>query len=115
MNISKVLEETESFEFDFNGQKVKFDAVKASLTPELIRNTSAAIDYPKALVSVVKAWDLTVDDEGTKYPISEESLSKLPVNFLSSVLDKIGESWSGDKKKSATSQSGGEVTASSAQ
>lgn len=98
MNIAKVLEETASFETEYNGHKISFEAAKASLTPLFMQNITQITDYPKAVASVVRDWDVTSDDEGTKWPLDEESLGKLPVPFLSAIIDRIGESWSGEKK-----------------
>jgi hypothetical protein len=108
MNITKVakLEETESFELEWQGEKVRFDAKKASLTPAFLKDVEVVIGYPKAVADTLTNWDVTIDDDGTKYPLTESELAKLPVDFLTAVLNKISDSWAGDKKKQKASASG---------
>jgi hypothetical protein len=106
MNIAKELEATQQFEAEYNGHKITFDAATASLTPAFIMNIGEVTDYPKAVAAVVKDWDVTKDDEGNKWPLDEESLGKLPVKFLSTIIDRIGESWAGEKKSGSPSVSG---------
>jgi len=114
MNITKAakLNETESFELEYNGEKVKFEAKAASLTPRLLSQTSAISGYAKAVAEVVTDWDVTSDDNGTKWPLTEADLEMLPVNFLDAVLGKVAESWGGDKKKPQASASGSAAAAS---
>lgn len=106
MNIAKLLDETAAFEVEFNGHTVHFDAVKSSLTPHFLQNLSNAKDYPKVLSMVLKDWDVTSDDKGTKWPMDEESLSLLPVDFLIAIIDRISESWGGEKKSEKNSANG---------
>lgn len=98
MDISEILGKTVDFEVEWRGHKVKFSAREDSLTPHLLSNIKAAEDYPKAIALVVTDWDVTGKDPNEKWPLTEDALSRLPIAFLSAMLDKIGESWSGEKK-----------------
>lgn len=111
MNISTLLDETEEFTAEYGGHKIVFQAAKASLTPSVLLNLSKITDYPKAVAEVVRDWDVTSDNKGTKWPLDEESLGRLPVKFLAAILDKIGESWAGEKKSETPSQNGSAATA----
>ncbi len=101
MNITKTagLDKTETFEMEWQGETVTFDAKKASLTPAFLESIETTIGYPKAVADTLTTWDVTSDDEGTIWPLTKEALGKLPVDFLVAVLNKISESWAGDKKK----------------
>lgn len=91
---------------EYEGEKVTFTAKKASLTPQFLKDAGDLISYPKAVSEVVTDWDVTSDDAGNKYPIDEENLARLPVPFLTAILNKISESWAGDKKKQQASATG---------
>lgn len=108
MNITKVekLDATESFTLEWKGEKVNFEAKSVTLTPQVLQDVGEFISYPKAVASIVTEWDVTADDAGNKWPLTEEGLAKLPVPFLTAVLNKIAESWSGDEKKQTASASG---------
>lgn len=108
MNITKVgkLDQTENFEMEWEGHKVSFSAKAASLTPQFLKDAGDLISYPKAIAEVLTDWDVTSDDEGTKWPISEDALAKLPIPFLTAILNTVAESWGGDKKKQSKSASG---------
>lgn len=114
MNITKILEKTESFEIEYNGEKVKFDAKTAGWTPKLLKNYETAEDLPKTVMEVVSNWDVTADNKGTKWPLTEDKLAELPIPFLDAILTKVSESWAGDKKKPQNAQNGSAVAASSA-
>lgn len=104
MDISELIGETTDFEVDWKGKKIKFTARTASLTPHLLSNIKTVEGYAAALSGVLTDWDLT--DGEKPWPTTEESVARLPVPFLSAVLDKIGESWAGDAKKNEASASG---------
>jgi hypothetical protein len=106
MNISKKLAQTEQFELEYEGEKVAFEAKSYTLTPQFLKDAGDLISYPKAVAEVVTDWDVTTDDAGNKYPIDEENLARLPVPFLTAILNKVAESWSGDKKKQQASAIG---------
>jgi hypothetical protein len=99
MNITKILDETVPMEVEWNGEKIAFDVRKANLTPNMLRSVNSVADYSKAVAESVTKWDVTTDDEGTMWPLTDSELSRLPVPFLSAILDKISETWAGDKKK----------------
>jgi hypothetical protein len=100
------LDKTVSFSFEWKGEKVNFDAYENSMTPGFMKHATTIVGYPKVVAETVKTWDVTVDDKGTPYPLTEDELEKLPVPFLTKVLDTIAESWTGDKKKQSASASG---------
>ena len=108
MNITKVgkLDQTAKFEMEWEGHKVHFSARSASLTPQFLKDSGDLTSYPKAIAEVLTEWDVTSDDEGTPWPLTEPELAKLPVPFLTAILNTIAESWTGDKKKLQASASG---------
>lgn len=105
MNITEVeqLEATETFTLDWKGQKVTFDVLTSSLTPDFLQNTKSSREFPIAIATYVTDWDVTKDNEGNKWPLTERELARLPVPFLGAVIGKIVESWAGDTKKPQTS------------
>ena len=113
MNITKVakLDETEEFQMEWSGEPVWFKARKSNLTPGFLRQVGSVFTYPEAIASVLTDWDIYSDDEGTKWPLTVAELEKLPVEFLDAILNKISESWTGDKKKQEASQSGSAAAA----
>lgn len=117
MDVSELIGETTDFEVEWNGKKVAFTARKASLTPHLLNNIQSAGGYAKALAGVLTDWDLADKQakwwggEPKKWPIDEDHIAQLPIEFLSAILDKIGESWSGEKKSVTPSPNGSAATA----
>jgi hypothetical protein len=114
MNITKVaeLEKTESFECEWKGHKIRFEALATSLTPNFLKDTRDQALYARAVAENVRSWDVTKDDEGTPWPLTEPELARLPTAFLDTVLAAIAESWTGDKKKPEASQNGSAAAAS---
>lgn len=112
MDISELIGETTDFEMEWKGKKVAFTAQTASLTPHLINNIQSAAGFAKALAPVITDWSLTDKDPNKKWPTDEEHIALLPIPFLSAMLDKIGESWAGEKKSETPSENGSAATAS---
>jgi hypothetical protein len=83
---------------EWKGKKVKFTAQKDTITPHMLNNIKSPADYARAISGVVTDWDLTDKDPKKKWPTDEESVSRLPVAFLSAMLDRLAETWSGEKK-----------------
>ncbi len=104
MDLTEELEETIDLDTEWNNKKVDFTVAKASLTPAFIQNLGSLADYPKALAGCLRKWNVTV--HGEVWPLDEGSLSRLPSPFLSKVIDRIGESWSGDEAKKKHSATG---------
>lgn len=113
MNITEVeeLEKTEPMSMDWKGHTVNFEAKTASLTPQFLKDAGDLISYPRAIVTVVDKWDVTKDAKGTPWPLEEDELAKLPVPFLTAMLNKVAESWSGDQKKVEGSPNGSAAAA----
>jgi hypothetical protein len=101
MNITKVaeLEKTESFEIEYRGQTVKCEAFASGWTPGILSDLNDRRQYPSALLRIVKSWDVTTDDNGTKFPLELGPLENLPTDFYEAIFNKVTDSYSGDKKK----------------
>lgn len=108
MDLTKALnlDETVTFNDEYNGESFSFTAKKNVLTPLLLQTFSDVQTRPigqaEILASVITEW--TIDMAGEPFPPTVENLSKVPTEFLWQVFNKIAESWSGndaDKKKSA--------------
>ena len=110
MDITQELEETVDLSTEYKGQTIDFTADKASLTPAFVRNISKIEDYPKAVASVVKKWNVTA--HGEQWPLDQGSLERLPTKLLSAIIDRIGETWAGDAKKNTPSANTSAATAS---
>ena len=107
MNITKVeqLNETIPLSFEWKGETVNMDVYRNTMTPGFMKNVASIIGYPKVIAEAVKKWDVTTDDVAM-YPLTEEELEKLPVDFLVKALNTISETWTGDEKKQSASASG---------
>ena len=113
MDITKVaeLEAVERFDCEWKGEAFWFEAKKTTLTPFFLKHVETTVDYPAALADILTDWNIT-DGDTEKWGIDADSLARLPVEFLGYLLSKIGESWSGDKKKPVASASGSAAAAS---
>lgn len=94
-----------TFSFDWNGETVQFTAKRNALTPKLMKRFTDLEKDPMqmayALADILVSWD--IEDVDCK---DAEALANLPVDFLSLLIEKIGESWSGEKKSLEASASG---------
>lgn len=108
MNITEVeqLDKTESFEMEWKGHIVKFEALANVLTPKFLQDTRDGAQFARAVADTVKKWDVTKDKKGTPWPLIEPELARLPVPFLDALLAKVAESWTGDEKKQKASANG---------
>jgi hypothetical protein len=111
MDISELLDETVPLKMDWKGKEVNFDARKASFTPSLIKGIANPEEYARVIAENVTDWDLTDRSPDKKWPLDEASVAKLPVGFLSAMIDRIGETWAGDEKKKEASASGSAAAA----
>lgn len=57
------------------------------------------------LLTIIEKWDL-MDDDGTPYPVSEESIKKLPIEFLGRIFNAIQNDAIPDPTKGANSSDG---------
>lgn len=114
MNITKVagLDQTVPMDMEWKGNPVHIEAKKETQTPDFFKNIERFQDYPQAVADTVASWDVTIDDEGHPYPIEVPALSKLPVEFLTAVINKVSEPWTGDAKKQKSSANGSAAAAS---
>lgn len=108
MNITEVeeLDEMVPMSMDWKGHTVNFKARKSTMTPQFLKDAGDIMSYPKAVAEAVGEWDVTMDEKGTIWPLTEPELSRLPVPFLTAMLNKVSEPWAGDKKKPQDSASG---------
>lgn len=102
MDIKKVLklDETTTFESEWNGEKFSFDARTNILTPEWLQMNTDVDEKPenlaRMLANTLTNWDITMGDD--PFPPTFENLRKVPKNFLWHVISKISESWSGNEQ-----------------
>jgi hypothetical protein len=106
MNISKKLAQTEQFEIEYESEKVSVYRKVCEPYASVPKGRGRSYLVSESCSEVVTDWDVTTDDAGNKYPIDEENLARLPVPFLTAILNKVAESWSGDKKKQQASATG---------
>lgn len=94
-----------TFSFEWNGEPIHFSAKRNALTPKLMKRFTDVEKDPMqmafALADILVSWD--IEDVDCK---DAEQLADLPVEFLSKIIEKIGESWSGEKKSHEASASG---------
>jgi hypothetical protein len=94
-----------NFEIEWDGNPVKFSAKRHALTPRLMKRFSNVEKDPMemayALSEILDKWDIT--DVDCK---DAEALGGLPVEFLAKLVEKIGETWAGEKKPQAISVAG---------
>jgi hypothetical protein len=109
MDLAKALnlDETVTFDDEYNGEKFSFTAKKNVLTPDLLQKFQDVNKRPEAqaemLAGILTGW--TIDMHGELYPPTFENLNRIPTDFLWQIFNRIAETWSGndaDKKKSAS-------------
>lgn len=97
--------DTANFSIDWNGEQVGFSAKRNVLSPKLMKRFTDIEKDPMqmayALADILTSWD--IEDVDCK---DAEALGDLPVEFLTKLIEKLGEVWSGEKKLQATSASG---------
>ena len=100
--------ETATFEIDWRGNPVQFTASRDGLSPRLMKRFTDVEKDPMqmayALSDILVSWD--IEDVDCKDP---EALAPLPVEFLSKLIEKVGETWSGRPTSPAASASGSGV------
>jgi hypothetical protein len=97
--------DTANFSFEYNGETVQFSAKRNALSPKLMKRFTDIEKDPMqmayALADILTTWD--IEDVDCKDP---DALGDLPVEFLTKLIEKLGEVWSGDSKKQQALASG---------
>jgi hypothetical protein len=97
--------DTANFSIDWNGETVNFSAKRNALSPKLMKRFADIEKDPMqmayALADILTQWD--IEDVDCK---DAEALGDLPVEFLTKLIEKLGEVWSGDSKKDQPLASG---------
>ncbi len=114
MDINTLLDtKTETFEVVYRDQTVTFEAKSDALTPRLMQSFAdlreKPIEIANALGSVLVRRDIDLD--GQPFPPTAENLAGIPVPFLTAIIEKLGESWSGNAQPLPRSQNGLAVAA----
>lgn len=93
---------------EWNGEQIGFSAKRNALSPKLMKRFTDIEKDPMqmayALADILTVWD--IEDVDCR---DAEALGNLPVEFLSKFVEKIGETWSGEKKPQTNSASGSAV------
>ena len=94
-----------SFEVEWNGEKIGFSAKRNVLSPKLMKRFTDIEKDPMqmayALATIITQWDIE-DVDCT----DADALGDLPVEFLTKIVERLGEVWSGDSKKQQALASG---------
>lgn len=97
--------DTATFEIEWNDEKIGFSAKRNVLSPRLMKRFTDIEKDPMqmayALASIITKWDIEDVD-----PTDADALGDLPVEFLTKIVEKLGEVWSGEKKSLAASPNG---------
>lgn len=113
MNIAKQVEQTRRFNGEWKDATFWFEARENCLTPSLMQDFKDFTDKPLSMASglagVLTAWD--IDWNGEPFPPTTENLAKLPIEFLTYVMERISESWSGNGQTPSASASGSAASA----
>lgn len=93
MRLSQILSETKVVSVSISGDTLAVTYRPQAVTPEMVDRMNGANSAPgdaiaSTVVDLVHEWDLT-DDNGKSYPITLETVRKLPVSFLSAVTQAI--------------------------
>jgi hypothetical protein len=62
------------------------------------------IGIAKSLASILTDW--SIDMGGEPFPPTAENLERVPVDFLTRIIERLGESWSGNAPKPSKSRNG---------
>lgn len=84
MKLANLKNRTKQISVEFAGETLTITYLPSRITPEL----AGQEDISAALAEIIERWDL-LDDDSEAYPISKETLEKLPVDFLAAVLAAI--------------------------
>lgn len=110
MDLQKALdlEKVTTFDDEWNGEKFSFTAKTNALTPRVLDQfaniQTQPIGLAKSLANILTDW--TINMGGEAFPPTAENLERVPVEFLTRIIERLGESWSGNAPKPSKSQSG---------
>jgi hypothetical protein len=94
-----------NFTIEWNGEQVQFSAKRNALSPKLMKRFTDIEKDPMqmafALADIIQTWD--IEDVDCR---DADALGDLPIEFLTKLIEKLGEVWSGEKKSLATSAAG---------
>lgn len=97
-----------TFSFEYAGETIQFSAKRNVLSPKLMKRFTDIEKDPMqmayALAEILTKWDIE-DVDCT----DAEALGNLPVEFLTKIVEKLGEVWSGESGKVQASASGSAV------
>jgi hypothetical protein len=97
--------DTANFSIEWNTETVNFSAKRNALSPRLMKRFTDIEKDPMqmayAIASILTKWDIE-DVDCT----DAEALADLPVEFLTKIVEKLGEVWSGNPPKAEASASG---------
>lgn len=115
MDISKVLEldKTAKFKDEWNGVPYSFEAKTSIITPKFLQSLADLESKPMEFAAEVSrfmvSWD--IDFAGEEFPPTAENLQRLPIEFSVRLVEKVGESWSGNEQKPKRSLNGSAASA----
>src|SRR4051812_13921151 len=92
MNIAKTLkEDIRTVTGTYNGESFTVDVNVNTVTPRLMQrfadSRSTPIEMANGLADVIKGWDIDMD--GNPFPPSAATLSILPMDFVTYLLDLV--------------------------
>ena len=97
--------ETANFSIVYNDQTVNFSAKRNAVTPMLAKRFVDVEKDPMqmayALSEILESWD--IEDVDCHNP---DQLGRLPIDFISVIIEKLGETFSGNAPKPSHLQSG---------
>ena len=97
--------DTANLTITWDDTELGFSAKRNALTPRLMTRFSNIEKNPMemahALASIITKWDIEDVD-----PTDAEALADLPVEFLAKLVEKLGETWSGNPTKAEALASG---------
>lgn len=118
MDINEAFELDKTVRFDdceWNASPFWFEAKENMLTPRLMQQLSDIDKKPdeiaQALSEVVTNWNLTNSEED--YPPTFDNLSRLPLQFLVYLIEKLSEVMQGNVQTPSGSQNGSARSAKS--
>jgi hypothetical protein len=108
MNIESLVTNTTPVNGEWQGETFVMQVFDNALTPSVLQAFKDIEDRPmemaRGLSEILASWDITMGE--SEFPPTATNLAKLPVDFLTYLMNKIGEGWSGKKPTSTPSRNG---------